>query len=99
MENAKLAEAISLAIDRQINAKLPKIRLGRFVDYESSDPGLCIVEIGTTVYRFVPMVDSANNQTSGDTVLLVGGENTPLVMVGVVLGNLSGASDGNSSPV
>lgn len=95
----ELAEAIDLAIARQISARIPKVRIGRFVGFET-DTTLCAVSIGTTVYRYIPYLYSnlAIALTQGDLCLLIGGEGLPMILVGNFFGNLA-ASDGSSSPV
>lgn len=95
----QLAEAINIQINKQISAAIPKIRIGRFINFEDTDPGLCAVEIGSVIYRFIPVLASANDMNHGDTCLLIGGQNVPLVMCGTVQGNISSVSDGNASPV
>lgn len=94
---AYAAEQIQYAV-RAAMVKDTRIVIGNYVGAEGVDPNLSKVQVGDVLMRFIPRVSSAT-PTAGQAVLLVGSKDTPMVIVGVVLGDITLASDGSSSPV
>lgn len=85
MDEKEIAKAISDVVERKIRALGVQAMLGVWVEAEVNDGDLSQVRSGGSTFRGVPKC-SDTAFAAGDTVLLVKGPGTPVMIVGKVLG-------------
>ncbi len=98
MSSEKAAGEIFNAIRRQLAANTVTVRIGKWVSAESVDANLSQVTVGTATYRFIPKLESVS-PSAGDTVLMLASPSSPMIIIGVLVGNITLATDGSASGV
>jgi hypothetical protein len=87
-------ESLIRRIVTEIDKRLPKIRIGRFVAAEATDANLSQVIIpGGTTIRMVPKLESATGLVANDVVVLQGSETAGYLILGVLVGDRTNTGD------
>lgn len=82
-----MVKGITNLVIRKIAELAPQIFVGVFVTAETVDANLSQVRSGNDLFRYVPKLASVTLVAS-DQVLLVKGIGTPMIILGVVRGDI-----------
>lgn len=98
MSSSKAAGETFNAIRRMMANSTVTLRIGKWVSTESVDANLSTVAVGNATYRFIPKLESVS-PSANDTVLMIASPSSPMIIIGVLVGNITLATDGSASGV
>jgi len=85
---AELAKTIQQFVEKQIRSQAPYFTTGVFLGAETEDSNLSQVSVSGNIVRFVPKLSNVT-LSPGDTVLMVRAPGIPLIIIGVMVGNIT----------